>query len=98
MPASFGPRAGSSTRSGRAESLLPSVHQLIVVGLGANTCIDSTVRYAAELGYEVTLVKDAIGSYSSDEMKATLELNAPNYARAIWVDRARSPSAMKSRI
>jgi ureidoacrylate peracid hydrolase len=41
------------------------------------------VRYAAELGYEVTLVKDAIGSYSWDEMKATLELNAPNYARAI---------------
>jgi hypothetical protein len=27
--------------------------------------------------------KDAIGSYSWDEMKATLELNAPNYARAI---------------
>jgi len=59
------------------------IHQLIVIGLRANTCIDSTVRYAAELGYEVTLVKDAIGSYNWDEMKATLELNAPNYARAI---------------
>jgi ureidoacrylate peracid hydrolase len=59
------------------------VHQLIVIGLRANTCIDSTVRYAAELGYEVTLVKDAIASYSWDEMKATLELNAPNYARTI---------------
>ena len=59
------------------------VHQLIVIGLRANTCIESTVRYGAELGYEVTLVKDAIGSFSWDEMKATLELNAPNYARAI---------------
>ena len=59
------------------------VHQLIVIGMRANTCIDSTVRYAAELGYEVTLVNDAIGSYSWDEMKATLEINAPNYARAI---------------
>ena len=59
------------------------IHQLIVVGLRANTCIDSTVRYAAELGYDVTLVKDAVGSYSWDEMNATLELNAPNYARAI---------------
>jgi ureidoacrylate peracid hydrolase len=59
------------------------VHHLIVIGLRANTCIDSTVRYAAELGYDVSLVKDAIGSYSWDEMKATLELNAPNYARAI---------------
>ena len=59
------------------------IHQLIVIGLRANTCIDSTVRYAAELGYEITLVNDAIGSYSWDEMKATLEINAPNYARAI---------------
>jgi nicotinamidase-related amidase len=59
------------------------VHQLIVIGLRANTCIDSTVRHAAELGYDVTLVKDAIGSFSWEEMTATLELNAPNYARAI---------------
>jgi ureidoacrylate peracid hydrolase len=60
-----------------------TIHQLIVIGVRANTCIDSTVRYAAELGYEVTLVNDAIGSFSWDEMKATLEINAPHYARAI---------------
>ena len=59
------------------------IYQLIVIGLLAHTCIDSTVRYAAELGYEVTLVKDAIGSFSWDEMKATLEVNLPNYARAV---------------
>jgi nicotinamidase-related amidase len=59
------------------------MYQLIVIGLLAHTCIDSTVRYAAELGYEATLVKDAIGSRSWDEMKATLEVSAPNYARAI---------------
>jgi nicotinamidase-related amidase len=59
------------------------IHQLIAIGLRANTCIDSTVRYAAELGYDVTLVKDAIGSFSWDEMKATLEWNAPHYARTI---------------
>jgi nicotinamidase-related amidase len=35
------------------------------------------------VGYDVTLVKDAIGSRSWDEMKATLEVNAPNYARAM---------------
>jgi nicotinamidase-related amidase len=59
------------------------VQRVIVIGLLANTCIDSTVRFAAELGYEVTLLKDAIGSRSWDEMKATLEVNAPHYARAI---------------
>ena len=35
------------------------VRKVIVIGLRANTCIEATVRYAAELGYEVTLVKDA---------------------------------------
>jgi long-subunit acyl-CoA synthetase (AMP-forming) len=33
------------------------IHQLIVVGLIAHTCIEATVRFAAELGYEVTVVK-----------------------------------------
>jgi nicotinamidase-related amidase len=59
------------------------MQRVIVIGLLAHTCIDSTVRFAAELGYAVTLVKDAIGSRSWDEMNATLEVNAPNYAQAI---------------
>src|SRR6201981_3224833 len=59
------------------------IHQLIVIGQKANACIDSTVRYAAELGYDVTLVKDAIASYRWEEMQATLELNLPNYATSI---------------
>ncbi len=35
------------------------IHKLIIIGLIAHTCIEATVRYAAELGYEVTAVKDA---------------------------------------
>ena len=54
-----------------------------MIGLRANTCIDSTIRYAAELGYDVTLVKDAIAGFSWDEMKAVLETTAPHYARTI---------------
>jgi ureidoacrylate peracid hydrolase len=38
------------------------VHQLIVIGLIAHTCIEATVRYAAELGYDVTVVRDALFS------------------------------------
>ena len=30
------------------------IHKLIVMGLIAHTCVEATVRYAAELGYEVT--------------------------------------------
>jgi ureidoacrylate peracid hydrolase len=59
------------------------VHQLIVIGLIAHTCVEATVRFAAELGYEVTVVKDATASYSKREMQAALEVNIPNYANAI---------------
>ena len=59
------------------------IHQLIVMGLIAHTCVEATVRYAAELGYEVTMVKDATTSYSDAEMHAALAINIPNYARAI---------------
>ena len=59
------------------------IHKLIVMGLIAHTCGESTIRYAAELGYEVTVVKDATASYSDEHMRAALEVNIPNYASAI---------------
>jgi nicotinamidase-related amidase len=59
------------------------IEKLIVIGLIAHTCVEATVRYAAELGYEVTVVKDATASYSDDHMHAALEVNIPNYASAV---------------
>jgi len=59
------------------------IHQLIVMGLIAHTCVEATVRYAAELGYEVTMVKDATADYSDEEMHAALNINIPNYAIAV---------------
>ena len=59
------------------------IHKLIVVGLIAHTCVEATVRFAAELGYEVTMVKDATADYSDEEMHAALDINLPNYASAI---------------
>ncbi len=59
------------------------IHQLILIGLIAHTCIEATVRFAAELGYEVTVVKDATADYSDKEMHAALDINIPNYASAI---------------
>ena len=60
-----------------------SIHKLIVIGLIAHTCVEATVRYAAELGYQVTVVKDATASYSEEHMHAALDVNLPNYASAI---------------
>jgi ureidoacrylate peracid hydrolase len=56
---------------------------VVVIGMRANTCIESTVRFAAELGYQVTLVKDAIGSFGQAEMDASLQFNMPAYASAV---------------
>jgi len=59
------------------------IHRLIVMGLIAHPCVEATVRYAAELGYEVTVVRDATADYSDVEMHAALDVNLPSYASAI---------------
>ena len=59
------------------------IHQLIVVGMVAHTCVEATVRYAAEIGYEVTVVRNATASYTEEQMHAALDVNMPNYASAI---------------
>lgn len=59
------------------------IHRLIVIGLIAHTCIEATVRFAAELGYDVTVVRDAVADYSDEMMHAALVINMPNYASAI---------------
>jgi nicotinamidase-related amidase len=59
------------------------IHRLIMMGLIAHTCLEATVRYGAELGYDVTVVKDATASYSDREMHAALEVNIPIYASAV---------------
>jgi nicotinamidase-related amidase len=59
------------------------VIRVIVIGLLANTCIETTARFAAELGYHVTLVKDATAAFSEEMMYAAHELNGPTFAHAI---------------
>jgi nicotinamidase-related amidase len=59
------------------------ISHVILVGLLANTCNETTGRYAQELGYHVTLVRDATAAYSKEMMHAAHELNGPTYAHAI---------------
>jgi nicotinamidase-related amidase len=49
----------------------------------ANTCIEATGRYAMELGFHVTLVKDATAAFSTERMHAAHALNGPTFAHAI---------------
>ncbi|MFD3917204.1 cysteine hydrolase family protein [Streptomyces sp. NPDC058603] len=59
------------------------IRKVVIIGMKSNTCVDTTARFGQELGFHVTLIRDAIGSFSWDEMKATFEVNAPQYAHAI---------------
>lgn len=59
------------------------VSRVILVGMIANTCIEATGRFAAELGYHVTLVKDATAAFTPEAMHAAHAINGPTYAHAI---------------
>jgi nicotinamidase-related amidase len=59
------------------------IQKLIVMGLIAHTCVEATVRFAVELGYEVTMIRDATADYSDEHMRAALDVNMPSYASGI---------------
>jgi nicotinamidase-related amidase len=92
--AEFGPQQGDViiqehwVQSGFANTDLDlqlkqrGIQKIILVGLVANSCIESTGRFGMELGYHVTLVKDATAAFNAEGMKAA-EINAPMYAHAI---------------
>lgn len=59
------------------------IERVIVIGLLANTCIETTAKYAAELGYHVTLVRDATAAFKPEAMHAAHAINGPTYAHEI---------------
>lgn len=60
-----------------------NIQRVILVGVIANSCIESTGRFAMELGYHVTLVRDAAAAFSAEGMHAAFNVNGPTYAHAI---------------
>ncbi|RJG08219.1 isochorismatase family cysteine hydrolase [Massilia cavernae] len=59
------------------------ITHVILIGLVANTCIESTGRFASELGYHVTLVRDATAAFTDEGLHAAHEINGPTYANEI---------------
>lgn len=47
------------------------INKLVVTGLQTEYCVDSTVRHAFFLGYDVVLVKDANSTYNNSLMAAS---------------------------
>lgn len=60
-----------------------NIDHIVLAGMKANTCIDSTARFGVELGYHVTLIKDGIAAFNWEEIKATVETNFPNYGHVL---------------
>jgi nicotinamidase-related amidase len=57
--------------------------RLILVGMVANTCVEGTARFGMELGYHITLIKDATAAFEPEGMRAAHEVHGPRFARAI---------------
>ncbi|MEM8564569.1 MAG: isochorismatase family cysteine hydrolase [Pseudomonadota bacterium] len=48
------------------------IRQLVVTGLVTDQCVEGAVRDACDLGYLVTLVEDACGTYSEERHQSSL--------------------------
>jgi nicotinamidase-related amidase len=59
------------------------IQKIIVIGMIANTCIEATARFGMELGYHVTLVRDATAAFTEEAMHAAHEIAGPTFAHAI---------------
>jgi nicotinamidase-related amidase len=64
------------------------IDRIIVAGMMANTCVEGTARFGAELGYHVTLVRDATAADSRAAMHAAHEIDGPTFAHAIMATEA----------
>lgn len=56
---------------------------LLIAGMTANLCCESTGRHAMERGYDVTFVSDAIGAESVMAYEASIRVNYPLVANAV---------------
>ena len=59
------------------------VTDIVVTGMLTNTCIESTVRAAVDLGYHVTVVSDAFASWTHEDHDASIEGSLPKVAHAV---------------
>ncbi len=59
------------------------ITHLLLAGMTANLCVESTGRHAAEHGYDVTFVRDAIGAENMPAYEASIRINFPLIGNAV---------------
>lgn len=72
------------------EYVLRNMHvaELFIVGVYTNECVSSSVRSAADLGFDVRLISDATAAITEDLHDATLLTSKDRYARVMTTDEA----------
>lgn len=56
---------------------------LVIAGMAANLCCESTGRHAVERGFDVTYLSDAIGSEDMPSYEASIRINYPLLSNAV---------------
>jgi len=65
-----------------------NIAELFVVGVYTNECVSSSVRSAADLGFDVRLICDATAAITEELHEATLVTTRDRYARVLTTDEA----------
>jgi len=60
------------------------VNGIVLIGLTTEYCVDTTCRRAFRLGYDVTLVKDAHGTWDTDHLPASQIVAHHNAVLGEW--------------
>jgi nicotinamidase-related amidase len=59
------------------------ITHLVIAGMTANLCCESTGRHAMEKGFDVTFLSDAIGASAVPAYEASIRINYPLIANAV---------------
>jgi hypothetical protein len=59
------------------------ITHLVIAGMTANLCCESTGRHAMEKGFDVTFLSDAIGASAMPAYEAAIRVNYPLIANAV---------------
>ncbi|UKZ74567.1 hypothetical protein TrVFT333_002237 [Trichoderma virens FT-333] len=71
-----------------------TITNVVIAGLTANACVESTARYAYDLGYHVTLLSDATASFTQEQKLAATEVSWPLFAsKVVTVEDSRPGNA-----
>jgi nicotinamidase-related amidase len=57
------------------------IKKIVLVGFIANSCVEATARFGMELGYHITLIKDATAAFDPEGMEVA-RVNSLLYAHA----------------